>query len=349
MERVVWVALGAVLGSLGTWYYTTKAQSYSKVYELNGLYYQKLGEAWNHGSKCFQIIYRPLYHCKRQPGRFEAHLLAISNFDRFETKFAKVDWKEVPMSVRRMVLAGPFVFDPAWTMLLNTHETAGLQLKEIIGSGNRTHEKLSLQDVIGDYKHLIDVLKKKLIQLGLQEVTVLEMDHICYRCETIDVYIGIRDILQNQFGILLVEGMIGGRPISIIELHEPIVHNGFSVSCLEIPCPKPGTRYTNSLEHGEIVIGSLGDSISNNKNLKEFVARHKDLNFDTRSLNKHLNADVSLTFMVDDDPLIPSHTVSVKFHGRPIYEVVKKEIQDNLVERVPPAYFDSSKGYYPSK
>jgi hypothetical protein len=43
-------------------------------------------------------------------------------------------------------------------------------------------------------------------------------------------------------------GMIGGRPIATVRLNEPIKHGGFIVSCIEVPCPKPGRHYAAGLE-----------------------------------------------------------------------------------------------------
>lgn len=61
------------------------------VYALAGKYYQKIGEVWDHETKDFKVLYKPLYACGSKPGSFEAHHLAVSTFTRWESKFVKVD------------------------------------------------------------------------------------------------------------------------------------------------------------------------------------------------------------------------------------------------------------------
>jgi uncharacterized protein YqfB (UPF0267 family) len=73
------------------------------VYVLDSKYYQKLGEGhyshfiitifdlllsvWDHETKDFKVLYKPLYRCGSKPGSFEAHHLAVSTFIRWESKF----------------------------------------------------------------------------------------------------------------------------------------------------------------------------------------------------------------------------------------------------------------------
>ena len=88
------------------------------VYELKGDYYQVLGHAWDHEVKDFKVVYRPLYHCPAAKGRFEAHVLAVSHFSRWEDKFRQCTAEEIealPASVSSLLLPGPFWMDPLWT------------------------------------------------------------------------------------------------------------------------------------------------------------------------------------------------------------------------------------------
>jgi len=124
------------------------------------------------------------------------------------------------------------------------------------------HEGLSLKEVLGDYESFIDQVCDRLRAAGLDVVARgYEMDHICYRCETISHYQSVMAALVPAFGTLLVEGMIGGRPISTVRLQNPIVHNGIIVTCIEVPCPKPNRPYPPGLEHAELVIGSKEDGL----------------------------------------------------------------------------------------
>lgn len=55
-----------------------------------------------------------------------------------------------------------------------------------------------------------------------------------------------------------------------------------------------------------------------------------DINFDCKAIKKHINADISIEF---DD-------CSIKFHLRPLEEVVFEEINSGKVDAVPADYFD---------
>ena len=86
----------------------------AECYELKGEYYQVIGHAWCHQAKDFKVIYRPLYHCPSAVGRFEAHVLAASHFERWDDKFKRVPLSSLPAAATRLVLPGPFVLDPEW-------------------------------------------------------------------------------------------------------------------------------------------------------------------------------------------------------------------------------------------
>ena len=49
------------------------------------------------------------------------------------------------------------------------------------------------------------------------------------------------------------------RPIATVRLHTPIEHKGYTVACIEVPCPKPGRPYAAGLEHAELVVGTPAD------------------------------------------------------------------------------------------
>ena len=166
------------------------------------------------------------------------------------------------------------------------------------------------------------------------KISGLEIDHICYRCESIEEYLLVTAELAT-LGKLLVEGMIGGRPISTIELNEPIIYKHWKIPCIEVPCPKTGRSYKSGLEHLEIVIGSPTSStpFESKEFLLEFVTQHSspDIQFDCRAIDKHINADVSLS--IDED-------VSVKFHLTGLKEVCKHERDSGEVVPVPKGYFE---------
>tara|TARA_A100001015_G_C15041416_1_gene739893 strand:- start:2353 stop:3456 length:1104 start_codon:yes stop_codon:yes gene_type:complete len=85
-----------------------------EVWELKSQYYQVLGDAWDHETKDFKVVYRPLYHCPADSNRFEAHNLACSHFSRWNSKFRKCKFNEIPEKIKELLLPGPFVYDKEW-------------------------------------------------------------------------------------------------------------------------------------------------------------------------------------------------------------------------------------------
>ena len=78
------------------------------VYVLNSLYYQKLGEVWDHETKDFKVLYKPLYCCSSKAGSYEAHHLATSTFERWNRKFIPVTncaVESLPEEIRRHIVS----------------------------------------------------------------------------------------------------------------------------------------------------------------------------------------------------------------------------------------------------
>eukprot|EP00854_Cymbomonas_tetramitiformis_P002830 gene2830-3628_t len=344
-------AVGAALGTLGAWLIQAlrhhRRKREAQVYELNGLHYQVLGHAWDHEIKDFKVVYRPLYHCVSEPARFEAHVLAVSHFSRWESKFNRVPLKTLPAAARRRVLAGPFTWDSKWPALPEHAASLPKGVRSRSGLGTRSHEPILLEQVLGDVKGFIETVHNRLVAAGFDAAEEgLEMDHICYRCESVQEYQDVLAALVPTFGTCMVEGMIGGRPITTVLLKEPFCHAGYSVACVEVPCPKPnrarftkganvvasseikivdfayfdvangdlaGKHYVSGLEHVEIVVGSPEDGVEGNQRLLDFMdaCRQKGMsfNFDDRALSKTLNADISVT-LTEPAPVRGYHNLS---------------------------------------
>ena len=319
-----------------------------EVYELNGNFYQMLGHAWDHETKQFKVIYRPLYHCGAS-NNFEAHVLASSHFSRWESKFRKVEdvGRDLSQEAKEYLLPGPFVKDPEWTRWSTL--TQPLNLPAHSSPLLRSHEALKLEHVIGNVEAFVEAIHAQLLDSGFDPIVLgYEMDHVCFRTETVEEYQAICGALVPRFGHLMVEGMVGKRPITTVDLYKPIcTPSGYSVRCLEIPSPKPGRFYASGLEHCEIVVGKASDGVTGNKLLKEFMDKHAaSFKFDTRALNKSINADIAIFFDIDEDFSLHRRAkttkktrVSVKFHQRPLYEVCTYEKKHDCIEPVPEGYF----------
>ena len=92
-----------------------------EVFELKGQHYQWLGEAWDHQTKDFKVLYKPLYCCSPHGGvdltdRFEAHILAVTHYARWAAKFQpnKVRVETLPADAKRRVVPAGALSNPAW-------------------------------------------------------------------------------------------------------------------------------------------------------------------------------------------------------------------------------------------
>eukprot|EP00929_Paragymnodinium_shiwhaense_P031778 TRINITY_DN17733_c0_g1_i1.p1 TRINITY_DN17733_c0_g1~~TRINITY_DN17733_c0_g1_i1.p1 ORF type:complete len:204 (+),score=51.61 TRINITY_DN17733_c0_g1_i1:55-666(+) len=195
----------------------------------------------------------------------------------------------------------------------------------------------SLKEILGDYSSFISTLRPRLAEKGI-DVSKYEMDHLCYRCTSREHYQSVMAALVPRFGQTLIESMIGGRPIATIKLAEVIEADGFKVQVVEIPCPKAGTSYTAGLEHAEYVVGTPEDGCEATTRLRAFMKEcPADIVFDESALSKELNADVGL-------PLgdYEGRPIRVKFHQRPLEEVVAFELQHGHIDQVPADYFKTT-------
>lgn len=135
------------------------------------------------------------------------------------------------------------------------------------------------------------------------EVNHYELDHICYRVETLQRY---QELVQqlSSCGNLLAETMIGGRPISTFKLLSPIEYKNRTIYCLELPAPKAGSPYAEGFEHAEFVIDVP---------FPEFIEKYSKCHFKTTGMQKAVNPEISRKF----------DGISVKFHHHPIEYVIK--------------------------
>lgn len=136
------------------------------------------------------------------------------------------------------------------------------------------------------------------------DVSDLELDHICYRVETMERYSELKAIIPS-FGRIGHTAIIGGREIMTVFLYVPIFFTGRAIHTLEIPAPKEGRVYQEGYEHAEFVI---------QESFESFQKRYPHLDFDMRGVSKPINPDM---------PLKLSDKISVKFHYSSLAYVVK--------------------------
>lgn len=187
-----------------------------------------------------------------------------------------------------------------------------------------------LNDADVSLESFLNEVTAETCSLGLLS-PLLEIDHVCFRIETLGEY---RTIVarMKEYGTIIADSMINGRPITTVKLQEPIVYSNWKISCIELPCPKTGSHYPRGWEHIEVVIGDTENGCLNNKTLLEtFILSHTTIEFDRRAIDKDVNADVSMT--------TSNKIFSVKFHVRPLYEVCAFESLHGFTVPVPEDYF----------
>lgn len=75
--------------------------------------------------------------------------------------------------------------------------------------------------VIGDYASFVTGILGELAELHI-DVSAFQLDHVCYRIAHNDAYAEKKAQLA-PLADLLVENLIGGRPIATYKLHQALV------------------------------------------------------------------------------------------------------------------------------
>jgi predicted metalloenzyme YecM len=169
--------------------------------------------------------------------------------------------------------------------------------------------------ILRGYERFVENIDRGLEVLGFEPEEFTEMDHICYRVATKAGFVGLMHMLGDETdgAELLGMTMVNGRPIATFKLPQALKVGRWTIPCLELPAPKPGSNYENGLEHVELVV--VGK-------LQEFQARHPDIEFGTDGMIKTINPELSLKN--------PDLNLSVKFHTKPLADVVAIEWQHGL-------------------
>jgi len=156
-------------------------------------------------------------------------------------------------------------------------------------------------------ENIFEKIKEKWI-----DVSEFELDHICYRVETLEKYIELK---KNLLGIwkLLIENIIWWREISTFKLNEPIVYKNRKIFIIELPSPKKGSKYDEWYEHIEFVI---------NEGFNDFMNKYNKIEFKKKALNKTRNPDIQVKF---------NNNISVKFHHNSLENVIKWDLEKDKI------------------
>ena len=164
--------------------------------------------------------------------------------------------------------------------------------------------KKTLSEIIGDPHLFLDDLFSKISDIELN-VEKYELDHICYRVQSVNEYKLKKNELQD-FGELLVESMVNGRLISTFKLHEPIIYKNRNIFLVELPAPKHMHSYTSGLEHVEFVT---------KEPLQKIIERYPQYSFEVFGIHKKINADITLKL----------GDYCIRFHNQSLEDVIAFE------------------------
>ncbi|WP_417617045.1 VOC family protein [Oceanisphaera sp.] len=173
-----------------------------------------------------------------------------------------------------------------------------------------------LEDVLGNVRHFLTELEQGMLDHGLS-LGLGPMDHLCYRARDNAEYLSMRTRLA-EFGDILVEGMIGNRPIITFKLFHPLASPFGAIPCIELAAPKPGKQHSHGLEHGEIVV----------PHLQQLLDDYPWVPFNRTALHSRA-PELTLA-------LAP---YQIKFHCHSLADTIVREIAHQQVVPVPDDYF----------
>ncbi len=155
----------------------------------------------------------------------------------------------------------------------------------------------------------IDFLEELFSRLSSIELSLdaYELDHICYRVESLEQYISKKNEL-SLFGDLLAESLVSGRKISTFKLFEPILFRERTINIIELPAPKNGNQYRSGFEHAEFVTKIP---------LHEIVKKYPQYAFEIYGIHKKTNADITLKL----------GDYCIRFHNQSLEDVINEEIK----------------------
>lgn len=90
------------------------------------------------------------------------------------------------------------------------------------------------------------------------DLAEFEIDHLAVRVNTVEkAEVWKSSLLSENHANLLKESLVNGRPITLLDLHQPLTFCNQAVSIIELPFPKDKTYPTEGWEHIEIVVPML--------------------------------------------------------------------------------------------
>ena len=120
---------------------------------------------------------------------------------------------------------------------------------------------MSMKDIIGDYEAFFSLQRVRLNDLHI-DISGCEMSHLAYRTRTYEDYLQTREEIESHC-TSNIENVWNGRPISIMQLKEPLIlSSDLEVRVIELIPPIHRRVYKMGMEHFGIVIGDSVDEFS---------------------------------------------------------------------------------------
>lgn len=156
----------------------------------------------------------------------------------------------------------------------------------------------------------LDSLFKRMKETNLTLAPHWDIDHLCFRVESLEDYDDFKLTFSN-LGRLLTETSVNGRPISTFELNTPITYKDWLVHIVELPAPKKGKKTKTGFEHMEVVIDC---------SMEELIEKNKKIEWDKSGMEKIFNSELEANF----------NDMAVKFHHLSLKSVINFELRPKM-------------------
>jgi len=157
-------------------------------------------------------------------------------------------------------------------------------------------------------------LRKEMDEAKVSLASHWNIDHICYRVETLDQYLKMK-VKFADFGELLIESEVNGRPISTFKLNSPIYFEDRSIDLVELPAPKQGKKVQRGFEHIEVVVDIP---------FADIQSLYPKCTFNTAGLKKFFNKELELCF----------ENNAIKFHHQSLESVINLESNSEVFNSI---------------
>jgi predicted metalloenzyme YecM len=163
-----------------------------------------------------------------------------------------------------------------------------------------------LFETIGDYEAFFELQRARLNDLHI-DISGCAISHLAYRTETYEDYLRTREEIE-QHCTSNIENVWNGRPISIMQLKEPLIlSSDFEVRVIELIPPVHRRVYKMGMEHFGVVIGNSVD---------EFSRKHRSALTGQQFQSKECEP-YYVTFFED--------FTMMKFYGNPLLEICESQ------------------------